>query len=380
MPERRAASGQIMPMVALLMVAIIGMTAFAIDGSNMYSQHRRLQADLDIAVKVGAAVMFDATSPSSSAYTYTVQQAITATVQTLANQGYPFTPSSSTLTPINGADYSHGVCATNTAPSINTTIKVCNPPINGAFTGRVGYTEGFLGGDIKGFFGKLIGLDKTHLNVRATALTGGFSTPYGLIGLGSGNPTSPSNCSILIKDAGTGTVVNGSAVGNDESCAQHSSTAAGSTSTDIYGTADYGAPFTEGNPYVPTAGRDGSNLVSPVLDPFAPPTYTTPTSTLSPLNPGASFSPCQKTLAQTLTGVSGATVPSNSHYYFAPITTTAGISTSIPVTVNLASWSNNGTYYFMPACDSSSTAPQSTCSLAAPAMAIKSRRTTPPSS
>jgi Flp pilus assembly protein TadG len=44
-----------MLMVALLMVVIVGMAAFAIDGSNMHSQHRRLQADLDVALKSGAA-------------------------------------------------------------------------------------------------------------------------------------------------------------------------------------------------------------------------------------------------------------------------------------------------------------------------------------
>src|SRR5947209_2632449 len=87
MRTRRVESGQIMPMVALLMVVIIGMAAFAIDGSNIYSQHRRLQADLDVAVKVAAAQMFNH-DPSSSAYIATVTQAITSAAQLLAQDGY----------------------------------------------------------------------------------------------------------------------------------------------------------------------------------------------------------------------------------------------------------------------------------------------------
>src|SRR5438128_9761336 len=47
-------SGQTIPLVALMMVCIMGIAALAIDGSNSYSQQRRIQADLDVAVKVAA--------------------------------------------------------------------------------------------------------------------------------------------------------------------------------------------------------------------------------------------------------------------------------------------------------------------------------------
>jgi hypothetical protein len=328
--------------------------ALAIDGSNMYSQHRRLQADLDVAVKVAAARMYD-TSLASSVYTYTVEQAITSGVQTLANDGFSFNPAASTLTPISGLDYLHGVCATNNA-SGNVHIKICNPPLTGPFTGTPGYTEGSLDSDVTGFFGGVLHLDTVHMSVRAVAKTGGFSTPYALIGLGNGNPTSPSNCSILIKDAGTGTTVYGSAVGNYEDCAQHSSSAASTSTTDVYGTADYGLPFTEGNPLAPTAGKDGSYLVSPVTDPFTPTTYTTPTSTVGTTNlvgPGQSstFTSCQMQILQTYMPPAPPSPASNSYYYFAPVTTTNGITASIPVTVDISSYGNNKTIYLLPGCD-----------------------------
>src|ERR671932_2703864 len=47
-------SGQTLPLVALMMVCIMGVAALAVDGSNAYSQQRRMQADLDMAVKVAA--------------------------------------------------------------------------------------------------------------------------------------------------------------------------------------------------------------------------------------------------------------------------------------------------------------------------------------
>src|SRR5918912_550500 len=48
-------SGQTLPLVALMMVCIMGVAALAVDGSNAYSQQRRMQADLDMAVKIAAA-------------------------------------------------------------------------------------------------------------------------------------------------------------------------------------------------------------------------------------------------------------------------------------------------------------------------------------
>src|SRR5437868_2908409 len=122
---RRTEPGQIIPIVALLMVAIMGMAAFAIDGSNIYSQHRRYQADLDVAIKVAAAKMFDF-NPSDAAYTSTAQTAIQDAAQLLAQDGYSnriataVYPSAAMTLTGQGA----GLCG------IDAGITICTPPLS----------------------------------------------------------------------------------------------------------------------------------------------------------------------------------------------------------------------------------------------------------
>src|SRR5437764_4892277 len=118
MRTRRAQSGQILPIVALLMVVIIAMAAFAIDGSNVYSQHRRWQADLDVATKDAAAQL-----NSGTTYTATLQQAMSRLTLTLAQDGYP--NGSTTTQPISGTNNDYGACIISTSG-----IKLCNPPIS----------------------------------------------------------------------------------------------------------------------------------------------------------------------------------------------------------------------------------------------------------
>src|SRR5438046_1999401 len=97
MTSRRAQQGQILPLVSLMMVVILAIAAFAIDGSNIYSQHRKLQADLDVAVKEAASKMFNH-DPSSLGYASTVTEAITTAAQILAADGYPSTLTTGPIT------------------------------------------------------------------------------------------------------------------------------------------------------------------------------------------------------------------------------------------------------------------------------------------
>jgi hypothetical protein len=312
MGTREARSGQIMPMVALLMVVIIGISAFAIDGSNMYSQHRRLQADLDVAIKVGAARMYNSDLPST-AYTYTVTQAFTDVVQIFEDDGYHVTPSSTVLTPLNGTDYLNGVCATNTDSSSNTTIKLCNPPIYGPFVGKLNYLEGYLSSDVRGFFGGVIGLDRVHMSVRAVARQGGFHEPYAIIALKS-SPTS--SCALQIQ-GGTNTqlVVYGSTMSNSESCD------GGSATPNIYGSSDMAAITATS----PMTGDGGTNYgVNPVSDPYGP-VPVTATTTITPIivaNASSIPSSCQNEVSTFFAqqGMTG-TVTAGT-YYFYPYTTT----------------------------------------------------------
>src|SRR5918911_5783819 len=70
-------SGQTVPLVALMMVCIMGLAALAVDGSNAYSQQRRMQADLDMAVKVAAANLPDISTAQTKATNLLVQRGYT---------------------------------------------------------------------------------------------------------------------------------------------------------------------------------------------------------------------------------------------------------------------------------------------------------------
>src|SRR5205807_9340533 len=121
MQGNRVERGQVLPMVALLLVVILGIAALAIDGSNNYSQHRKFQADLDVAIKVAASDMFDA-DPASLAYTSTAKTAIAEAAQALAADGYANTLTSSTSTYITASG--SGFCGSDP----NAGITICNPP------------------------------------------------------------------------------------------------------------------------------------------------------------------------------------------------------------------------------------------------------------
>src|SRR5436309_1944728 len=120
MRTSRAQSGQILPIVALLMVVIMAMAAFAVDGSNVYSQHRRWQADLDVGVKDAAAQL-----NSGTTYSAALLQAMSGLTQTLKQDGYPASGSLSWQPMPGYSNYDHGACLNTTSG-----IKLCNPPVS----------------------------------------------------------------------------------------------------------------------------------------------------------------------------------------------------------------------------------------------------------
>ncbi len=167
------ASGPSPALVALMMVALIGMAGFAIDGSNLYSQHRRLQADLDVAVRVAAAQLYthDSASPT---YTATVTQAMTTAAQLLAQDGYP-----NTLTSMTSADLQPGPGGVGACSPRDTTAGIwfCTPADTSGspFYGNTAYLEGHISRDVPSFFG--IGIGRRRINVRAVAGQGGITNP-----------------------------------------------------------------------------------------------------------------------------------------------------------------------------------------------------------
>ncbi len=336
MRNRDRESGQIMPMVALLMVVIIGMAAFAVDGSNIYSQHRKLQADLDVAVKVAASEMFDL-DPSSAAYTSTAQTAISDAAQVLANDGYANTltsPTSSGITAISG-DYHNGFCGIDSAAG----ITICTPPQSGPFANapHYDYVEGKLSQNVGGFFGGVLGLGVMHIGVRAVGWHGGFHEPYALISL---DPNYSDGC-ILTAQGGQGLQfkVIGSIMSNTWSCIT------GSANPTITGHSDQSSS-NAGNVSGMIQGSSGTNSGVPqVVDPYTPVTVTA-TEAVTTVDSTGSFPPeCLNEVRYYLNGIT--TPASNTTYYFPPADGSPGGFDINPNSQN--------TFDLMPRCDGSDT-------------------------
>src|SRR5205823_9512717 len=137
--------------------------------------HRRWQADLDVGVTDAAAQL-----SSGTTYTATLQQAMSRLTQTLAQDGYPVSGPTITTT-ISGSDLNNGGCFTRSG------ITLCNPPISTPFQGLSHYVQGTISTTVPGFFGKVIGLGKMHINVQAVAKhTGSVAqNPYTILALNS---------------------------------------------------------------------------------------------------------------------------------------------------------------------------------------------------
>lgn len=336
MQQNRRESGQVMPMVALLMVVIIGMAAFAIDGSNLYSQHRKLQADLDVAVKVAASEMYDF-SPSDQAYTSTVQTAFADAGRILSSDGYANTLSSaSSITPV-GGDYHNGFCGKSSVSG--TTITLCNPPQAGIFAGAPNfpYVEGNLASNIGGFFGGVLGLGSMHISVRAVAWHGGFHQPYAVIGL------DPTGCSIQVQDSGSAMTVNGSIMADGQSCVKNGT-------AEIHGHSD-ASLSTDPSKGTQITGDGGTNTgVPPIVDPYPSlPITPAPSETPIVVGPGQIIAStvsvtCSNVLAQNFGSAATTTpVPSSTYYYFPPADDAPALVSDFKI--------SGGSYYFMPNCD-----------------------------
>lgn len=329
----RGQPGQIMPLVALMLVAILGIAALAIDGSNLYSQHRRMQADLDVAVKVAAAQLYNV-DPTTTGYTAAVEAAMGAAGTLLTRDGYP-----TALTFHTTGAPSAGLCGVDSAAG----VTFCTPPQTGPFAGpgHFAYLEGRLTRDVGGFFGGVLGLGRLHLSVRAVAWHGGFHQPYAIIGL---DPTVP-DCSISVQNTASSLTVNGSIMANAESCVK------GGTAQ-VYGHSDV-VHATDGSNGTQISGDGGVNTgVPPVVDPYSPAPFTAPTTPPTVVCASADTSCATHdfgsvygaTCAATIGALLGVAAPqAGSYYYFPPADGSAALVVGFKAT--------GAAYYFLPSCD-----------------------------
>src|SRR5919199_2291434 len=206
-------SGQTLPLVALMMVCIMGVAALAVDGSNAYSQQRRMQADLDMAVKVAADDLPD------------TGKAQTDATQLLTDRGYT-NPGITINVPPQTAPYMQKPCPQS--------------------VGSPCYAEGFLTQNVRSFFAGVLGRQSMKISVHAVAQTGGNTwQPPQLLAL---SPTGASNggCGVLAQGgAGQSGRLNANVHSDSQTCVKSGTIFAdGKVFSDIPTSASNGSPIT----------------------------------------------------------------------------------------------------------------------------------------
>src|SRR5919199_5400926 len=240
-------SGQTLPLVALMMVCIMGVAALAVDGSNAYSQQRRMQADLDMAVKVAADDLPD------------TGKAQTDATQLLTDRGY--TNSGITINvPPQTAPYMQKPCPSDVPPPC--------------------YAEGFLTQNVRSFFAGVLGRQTLKISVHAVAEKGGNTwQPPNLLALSPDGSTN-GGCGVLAQGgAGVSGELNASVHSNSQTCVKSGTIFAdGEVFSDITTSSSNGYPIpsmangTSGN----GTGTFMDNPYNPGWNPIPWPSTTTP--------------------------------------------------------------------------------------------------------
>lgn len=185
--------GMVAVQVALCLVPLCGVTAFAIDGGMMLEYRRRVQATTDAAALAAAADLY---------------------------QNYP---TNSGLDTGGTAAASASSSATANGFSTNSTLTVNIPPQSGPFVGKAGYAEVILVYDMPRGFSSILG--SGSLPIQARSVARGMWAPFnnGIILL---DPTSSGS----LTDSGNGTVtVSGADIVIDSSSASAAKASGNST-------------------------------------------------------------------------------------------------------------------------------------------------------
>ena len=302
-------SGQTLPLVALMMVCIMGVAALAVDGSNAYSQQRRMQADLDMAVKVAADDL-----PNTD-------KAQTEAAQLLTDRGY--TNSGITINvPPQTAPYMQKPCPSDVPPPC--------------------YAEGFLTQNVRSFFAGVLGRQTLKISVHAVAEKGGNSwQPPNLLALSPDGSTN-GGCGVLAQGgAGVSGELNASVHSNSQTCVKSGTIFAdGEVYSDITTASSNGYPISS-----ILNGTTGNGTGTFMDNPYDP-GWKVP-STLSP--PAINGKTCPKNgppCASSCASVYPYHNIAPGDTYYQPD------STGVAVMSN-GFQSSNGNYHFLPYCDNS---------------------------
>jgi hypothetical protein len=232
-----------------MLFCIVGMVALVIDGSSIYSQQRRMQADLDMAVKVSADEL-----PNTST-------AQTDGTNLLVQRGYS-NPGITINVPPQTAPYNQKACQQSVP-------QPC-------------YAEGFLTQNVRSFFAGVLGLQRMKISVHAVAEHGGNTwQPPTLLAL---DPDA-STCGVSAQGTASG-VLDANVHSNSQTCRGKSDSmfATGEVVSDVPTSGSSNYPITS------TANGDSGNGTGTFMPNPYNPNWLVPSAMSSP-NPNTCNGP-----------------------------------------------------------------------------------------
>lgn len=265
LPER----GQAIVLIALALVAIIAMTALAVDGGNVYVERRRAQNAADATV-LDAAL---AKVRGQDLYTEGLARA--------ASNHYVDTDPT----------------AGQSSPNVN--VEIYNPPISGPYAGQAEYVQTIITSTVQTYFGRVIGITQVTNKVEAVAR----AKPPVISPMFFGNAIvglAPNECKAVVYQGNANTTVTGGGIYVNSSCGGGGNQAAFFNNSS---SAQLTAPCLQavgGIQYEPGAINIPSSCIITGAPPLPAPIYPNPTcsgnasqngNVLSPGNYSGTFPP-----------------------------------------------------------------------------------------
>lgn len=179
--------GQAIILIALAIVGLIGLTALAVDGGNIYAERRRAQnaADasaLDAALAKVRGQNFSAEGLASAASNYYVDNDPTAG---------------------------------SSSPAVN--VEIYNPPISGPYAGDSQYVQAIITAKVKTYFGRVVGITEVTNKVEAVAR----AVPPAIVPPFSGSAIvglSPDECKAVTYQGNAGATLTGGGIFVNSNC------------------------------------------------------------------------------------------------------------------------------------------------------------------
>lgn len=269
--------GQAIIVIALAVVALVALTALAVDGGNVYAERRRAQNAADTTVLDSAL----AKVRGQNLYTEGLARAA-------SNHYVDSDPA-----------------AGQSTPDVN--VEIYNPPISGPYAGNAEYIQAIITARVSTYFGRVIGITQVTNKVEAVARAKPpvFSPMFAgnaIVGL------SPEECKAIVYQGNANTTITGGGIYVNSNCSGGGNQAAFFNNSS---SAQLTAPCLQavgGIQYEPGAINIPPGCIISGAPPLPPPIYPNPTcsgpavqngNTLSPGNYSGTFPPSGVTQLQS---------------------------------------------------------------------------------